>query len=133
MKSQLPGGVEIRMVVNDESQRPKKKLSLDDIIIAGLEQKPQATNYKCTKAFAELYHQQPRHNSIDMEQQASPGDSDYESAQEVMTAGQLPFKIRKNVTIQPIVPSVKKDPQQVGSFVDSQIQKSIKDFFTATS
>ncbi len=143
MRCELPGGVEIRMVVPkaQESQPHRKdtlKLSLDDIILAGLARAPEETNYKCTKAFAEQYAAatpptSKRHNSLDNEQ-VSPGDSDYESAQE---ASALPFKIRKN-------PHVTKKNVNVGSAepqalpspadtLDSQIQKTIKDFFTSAS
>merc|ERR1712110_603169 len=95
------------------------KLSLDDIIIAGLERQPEATNYKCTKAFAEQFDQpipiRPsnvapaaesimqgvKRHSLDTEH-GSPGDSDYESSQEIVAAsasGQLPFKIWKNSSV----------------------------------
>eukprot|EP00093_Oithona_nana_P004399 04399.XXX_36607_34362_1 [CDS] Oithona nana genome sequencing. len=98
----LKGGVEIRMVVPNatENSQPKAgditmKLTLEDIIIAGLNKKPAETNYKCTKAFAEQFDQVvpkaeksptgsragKRHSSFDTEH-GSPGDSDYESAQE---------------------------------------------------
>ena len=75
---------------------------------------------------------------MDMEQ-GSPGDSDYESAQEVATGaanGSLPFKIRK----QPSVPGAgglrqplkKKQPQQpLTTSIDLKIQKTIKNFFEA--
>ena len=60
----LKGGVEIRMVVPNatENSQPKAgditmKLTLEDIIIAGLNKKPAETNYKCTKAFAEQFDQ----------------------------------------------------------------------------
>ena len=108
------------------------KLSLEDIIIAGLNKKPEETNYKCTKAFAEQFDQvvpkaEPKANSpknrlsFDHEQMGSPGDSDYESAQEG-----LPFKIRKNA----IRPLTAKQPLKTTS-IDLKIQKSIKDFFQA--
>ena len=97
-KSNLNGGVEIRMVVPENSpKRDTMKLSLEDIIIAGLNKKPQETNYKCTKAFAEQFDQvvpkAAKRQSFDTEH-GSPGDSDYESAQEG-----LPFKIRKNANM----------------------------------
>ena len=75
---------------------------------------------------------------MDMEQ-GSPGDSDYESAQEVAATGaangSLPFKIRK----QPSVPGgglrqplKKKQPQQPSTTsIDLKIQKTIKNFFEA--
>ena len=119
MRSELPSGVQISMVTPLPAQKTKDtmKLSLDDIIIAGLERQPEATNYKCTKAFAEQFDQpipiRPsnvapaaesimqgvKRHSLDTEH-GSPGDSDYESSQEAALAstgtGQLPFKIRKN-------------------------------------
>jgi len=124
MRSELPGGVQISMVTPLPAQKTKDtmKLSLDDIIIAGLERQPEETNYKCTKAFAEQFDQPipkklpivpaaesivhgVKRHSLDTEH-GSPGDSDYESSQEAALAsstgngiiGQLPlpFKIRKN-------------------------------------
>ena len=124
MRSELPGGVQISMVTPLPTQKTKDtmKLSLDDIIIAGLERQPEETNYKCTKAFAEQFDQPipkklpvvpaaesivhgVKRHSLDTEH-GSPGDSDYESSQEAALAsstgngimGQLPlpFKIRKN-------------------------------------
>merc|ERR1719420_846110 len=104
MPNEIPSGVEISMVTNNVVKKDTMKLSLDDIILAGLERQPEATNYQCTKAFAEQFNaadtsqsnknvnNKKRANSLDTEQ-GSPGDSDYESAQE---QGQLPFKIRKN-------------------------------------
>lgn len=160
MKSESSGGVEIRMVVpikeSPKNQEPKSpnneqdtiRLSLEDIIIAGLSKKPRETNYKCTKAFAEQYDQ-PRttkgtikRGSLDTEQEGSPGDSDYESAQE---AG-LPFKIRKQAIILTNPKNSVKKPQQTpptnppkteevktaADKIDLKIQKSIKDFFQAS-
>merc|ERR1719499_1613424 len=123
MRSELPGGVQISMVVPlPQQSEDTMKLSLDDIIIAGLERQPEETNYKCTKAFAEQFDQPipkklpvvsaaesivhgVKRHSLDTEH-GSPGDSDYESSQEAALAsstgngilGQLPlpFKIRKN-------------------------------------
>merc|ERR1711971_1334783 len=90
MRSELPGGVQISMVMPLPQIQTKDtmKLSLDDIIIAGLERQPEETNYKCTKAFAEQFDQPvPRReapgtkrHSLDTEH-GSPGDSDYESSQ----------------------------------------------------
>ena len=136
-KSNLNGGVEIRMVVPTQTAEnsPKRapdtmKLSLEDIIIAGLNKKPEETNYKCTKAFAEQFDQVvPKANASNQRQSfdtehGSPGDSDYESAQEG-----LPFKIRKNLgSKKPINTS----PQSTSvPSIDLKIQKSIKDFFQA--
>lgn len=151
MRSETPGGVEIRMVVPIQESRnhiyhdqDTIKLSLEDIIIASLNKKPRETNYQCTKAFSEQYEQPvpkpasdtngsnntKRHNSLDTEQ-GSPGDSDYESAQEG-----LPFKIRKNG----VIPNKLKratvcvNPEVTvtsPSTIDLKIQKSIKDFFKA--
>ena len=170
MKSESNRGVEIRMVVpivkeshenksvdkiseqkqhsNNPSNQDTIRLSLEDIINAGLNKKPRETNYQCTKAFADLYDQ-PRaitekrrsvgqkRASLDTEQ-GSPGDSDYESAQEG-----LPFKIRKQGHI-PTSNSTKKSlpcplPKEKSSSesdtaadkIDLKIQKSIKDFFQA--
>ena len=117
------------------------KLSLEDIIIAGLNKKPEETNYKCTKAFAEQFDQvvpkaEPKANSpknrlsFDHEQMGSPGDSDYESAQE---AG-LPFRIRKQAIIltnSKTKPAPQKD-EKIADKIDLKIQKSIKDFFQAS-
>merc|ERR1719346_589047 len=114
------------------------RLSLEDIIIAGLSKKPRETNYKSTKAFAEQY-EQPNSNgkesnkkrgSLDTEQEGSPGDSDYESAQE---AG-LPFRIRKQAIIltnSKTKPAPQKD-EKIADKIDFKIQKSIKDFFQAS-
>ena len=148
MKSEASGGVEIRMVVpikEQQQQQPQEdtiQLSLEDIIIAGLNKKPQETNYQCTKAFAEHFDQPrvpippvtektKRHNSLDMEQ-GSPGDSDYESAQEAM-AGNLPFKIRKQPNVQAANQNKLKKPtmQSSTSSIDLKIQKTIKNFFEA--
>ena len=156
MKSESSGGVEIRMVVPiKESQKDQDntkvddptapndqngtiRLSLEDIIIAGLSKKPRETNYKSTKAFAEQY-EQPKSNgnesnkkrgSLDTEQEGSPGDSDYESAQE---AG-LPFRIRKQAVIltnSKTKPALQKD-EKIADKIDLKIQKSIKDFFQAS-
>ena len=148
MRSELPGGVQISMVMPLPQIQTKDtmKLSLDDIIIAGLERQPEETNYKCTKAFAEQFDQPvPRReapgtnrHSLDTEH-GSPGDSDYESSQEIVAAsasGQLPFKIRKNSS--PVV-AIKTAgvldaiPASINNStpasIDSRIQKSIKDFF----
>ena len=123
------------VVPNTVENSPKRtppdtmKLSLEDIIIAGLNKKPEETNYKCTKAFAEQFDQVvPKANPSNQRQSfdtehGSPGDSDYESAQEG-----LPFKIRKNMgSKKPVNTS---PPTSVPS-IDLKIQKSIKDFFQA--
>ena len=151
MRSELPGGVQISMVVPNQQQqqtRDTMKLSLDDIIIAGLERQPEETNYKCTKAFAEQFDQpvprrpsapETKRNSVDTEH-GSPGDSDYESSQEIANAGilsgQIPFKIRKNSTVVAIKKTAVGDiststtsNNSTSVSIDSRIQKSIKDFF----
>lgn len=139
-------GVEIRMVVpikaklEDPPPPPPSgipqetmRLTLEDIIVNGLNSKSRETNYKCTKAFSDKFNvgqkvpQKPvekRHNSVDTEQ-GSPGDSDYESAHEG-----LPFKIRKKANT-PNVPVQKKvtQPTEVVDQRIQKIQKSIKDFF----
>jgi hypothetical protein len=170
MKSESTGGVEIRMVVPVQETRnncsltstadaiPQEtmKLSLEDIIRAGLSKKPRETNYQCTKAFAERFDQPKpvstpaaaaaaapkaattqqngnRHNSVYIEQ-GSPGDSDYESAQEG-----IPFKIRKQATATKVITTVETGksktvpPSSVvaSTSIDLKIQKSIKDFFQA--
>ena len=120
------------MVVPNNVENPPKrdtmKLSLEDIIIAGLNKKPEETNYKCTKAFAEQFDQvvpkansQGQRQSFDTEH-GSPGDSDYESAQEG-----LPFKIRKNMGSKKAL----NPTANAGPSIDLKIQKSIKDFFQA--
>ena len=147
MRSELPGGVQISMVMPLPQIQTKDtmKLSLDDIIIAGLERQTEETNYKCTKAFAEQFDQPvPRReapgnkrHSLDTEH-GSPGDSDYESSQEIVAAsasGQLPFKIRKNSSVVAIKTAGVLDviPASINNStpasIDSRIQKSIKDFF----
>ena len=164
MASESTGGVEIRMVVpikESHEIKPAEKqqnvipsnqdtirLSLEDIIIAGLSKKPLETNYQCTKAFAEQYDQ-PRtannekiptnkRSSMDECSQASPGDSDYESAQEQG----LPFKIRKQGILSNPIKKQAKDQQNkkppsveaksAADKIDLKIQKSIKDFFQTT-
>ena len=165
MKSESNGGVEIRMVVPIVQESHEKKsvdkiseqkhstptnqdtirLSLEDIINAGLSKKPRETNYQCTKAFADLYDQ-PRaitekrrsvgqkRSSLDTEQ-GSPGDSDYESAQEG-----LPFKIRKQGNMSnstkkslpsPLPKEESGENDTAADKIDLKIQKSIKDFFQA--
>ena len=139
MRSELPGGVQISMVMPLPQIQTKDtmKLSLEDIIKAGLERQPEETNYKCTKAFAEQFDQPvPRReapgtnrHSLDTEH-GSPGDSDYESSQEIVAAsasGQLPFKIRKNSSVVAIKTAGVLDV--IPASIDSRIQKSIKDFF----
>ena len=149
MRSELPGGVQISMVMPLPQIQTKDtmKLSLEDIIKAGLERQPEETNYKCTKAFAEQFDQPvPRRealgtkrHSLDTEH-GSPGDSDYESSQEIVAAsasasGQLPFKIRKNSSVVAIKTAGVLDVipastnNSTPASIDSRIQKSIKDFF----
>ena len=150
MRSELPGGVQISMVVPlPQQSKDTMKLSLDDIIIAGLERQPEETNYKCTKAFAEQFDQpvprkqQPttvhesggipgsKRHSLDTEH-GSPGDSDYESSQEVAAAsGLIPFKIRKNSSVTAAIKKTGDVPANISTpaSIDSRIQKSIKDFF----
>ena len=167
MKSESNGGVEIRMVVpivkesrenksvdkiseqkhSNPSNQDTIRLSLEDIINAGLSKKSRETNYQCTKAFADLYDQPKaitekrrsvgqKRSSLDTEQ-GSPGDSDYESAQEG-----LPFKIRKqgnmpsNSTKKSLpcpLPKEKSSGESdtAADKIDLKIQKSIKDFFQA--
>jgi len=156
MRNGHNSGIEISMV-NPTKNYPKApkpdtmRLSLDDIILAGLERKPEVTSYQCTKAFVDQFEARPvlnganngqisskkRNNSFDTEH-GSPGDSDYESAQEQQqNNGQIPFKIRRNasVTGQKTAKNVDMGQNLVTNaqfLIDSRIQKSIKDFFNSS-
>ncbi len=146
--------VEIRMIVpinnstnskppplvnNVKPQQQQPRLSFESIIEASLEKEdffshpPLMTSTQkssCVKIHPNAGDK--RHNSVDTEQ-GSPGDSDYESAQEA--AAGLPFKIRKKannmVTKPPPIKLPSKESLPPTTLIDLKIQKTIKDFFNA--